>query len=200
MGAGQPEYRKKLLDTLKARFGELKIKQANSECVGVMHEQSVDCSEIWTHQQHYVPQIKEIMISGMPSANEEEADDDMRQLYMSLVGAWAWIILTMPAICVYVAFLQRHTQKPTVGHVKSANRLLKWLRNNSKKLGVRYRQHQEPIRLVTLSDSAFKAQDYEGLVMRGCVIFLAEAKGERDIIRGLHQLGPVSERNTCAVF
>lgn len=175
-GAGLPEYRrKKLLDTLKARFGELKIKQANFECVGVMHEQSADCSEIWTHQQHYVPQVKEIMISGMPSGNEEETDDDMRQLYMSLVGALAWLILTMPAICVYVAFLQRHTQKPTVGHVMSANRLLTWVRNNSNKLGVRYRQLQEPIRPVTLSDSAFKAQDYEGLVMRGCVIFLAEA-------------------------
>ena len=27
---------------------------------------------------------------------------------------------------------------------------------------------------MTLSDSAFKAQDYQGLVMRGCIILLAE--------------------------
>ena len=37
--------------------------------------------------------------------DDEAADDDLRQYFMSLVGAMAWLILTMPAICVYVAFL-----------------------------------------------------------------------------------------------
>ena len=36
------------------------------------------------------------------------------------------------------------------------------------------RKLQPPLRVITLSDSAFKAQDYQGLVMRGCVILLAE--------------------------
>jgi len=45
---------------------------------------------------------------------------------------------------------------------------------------VRYRRLQEPLRLIALSDSAFKAQDYDGLVMRGCVIVLAEAAVDRD--------------------
>jgi hypothetical protein len=149
------------------------------ECVGVMHEQSKDCTGVWTHQQHYVPQIKEIAIGDRHLADDVEADDDMRQLYMSLVGALAWLILTMPAVCVYVAFLQRHTKAPTVGHVRSANRLFLWVRKNLKRLGVRYQRLQEPFRLVALSDSAFKAQDYDGLVLRGCVIMLSEAAAER---------------------
>ena len=94
---------------------------------------------------------------------------------MSLVGALARLVLTIPAICIYVAYLQRHTQAPTMKHVRDANRLLKWVRKNLKQLGIRFKRLAEPLRLVALSDSAFKAQDYEGLVMRGCVIFLAEA-------------------------
>ena len=89
--------------------------------------------------------------------------------------ALAWLILTMPAVCVYVASLQRHTQAPTVGHVRNANRLLLWIRKNLTRLGVRYQRLREPLRLIALSDSAFKAQDYDGLVMRGCVIVLVEA-------------------------
>ena len=92
----------------------------------------------------------------------------------------AWLILTMPAVCVYVAFLQRHTKAQTLGHVRSAKRILLWIRKNLKRLGVRYQRLQEPLRLIALSDSAFKAQDYDGLVVRGCVIVLAEAAVDKD--------------------
>ena len=61
-GAGQPEYKKRLLSALTKKFGTLKLKDANFECVGVMHESSADGSEVWTHQQHYVGQIKAIPI------------------------------------------------------------------------------------------------------------------------------------------
>ena len=108
-GAGQPKYRDKLIAALTQRFGQLKMKHVQFECVGVMHEQSKGCTEVWTHQQHYVPQIKQITIGDRHIADDEVADDDMKQLYMPLVGALAWLILTMPSVCVYVAFLQRHT-------------------------------------------------------------------------------------------
>ena len=97
-------------------------------------------------------------------------------MFMSLVGALAWLVLTMPAICVYVAYLQRHTKAPTLGHVRRGNRLLRWIRRNKARLGVWFRKLQGPLRLITLSDSAFKAQDYQGLVMRGCIILLIEAE------------------------
>ena len=106
--------------------------------------------------------------------DEHPADEDMKQLYMSLVGAMAWLIMTMPAVCIYVAFLQRQTQSPTLGHVRRANRLLRWIRRSKSQLGILFRRLTPPLRVVTLSDSAFKAQDYQGLTMRGCVIVLAE--------------------------
>ena len=136
-GAGEEKYRQIFLKALEARFGALKIKQRCFECVGVMHEQDPKTREIWAHQQHYVPQINAISIDSQHFRRDEElADDDTRQLFMSLVGALAWLILTMPAICVYVAFLQRHAKEPTYGHVRLANRLRTWVQRNVKRLGV----------------------------------------------------------------
>ena len=70
--------------------------------------------------------------------DEQDTDEDMKQLHMSFVGALAWLILTMPAICIYVAYLQRQTQAPDLGHVRRANRLSRWIRKNFKRLGVRF--------------------------------------------------------------
>ena len=106
--------------------------------------------------------------------DEHPADEDMKQLYMSLVGAIAWLIMTIPAICIYAAFLQRQTQPPNLGHLRRANRLFRWIRRNTSRLGIWFRRLTPPLRVVSLSDSASKAQDYQGLVMRGCVIVLAE--------------------------
>ena len=38
-----------------------------------------------------------------------------------------------------------------------------------------FRRLQTPLRVFTLFDSAFKAQYYQGLVMRGCIVLLVEA-------------------------
>ena len=92
-----------------------------------MHEQDPVTHEVWTHQHHYVPQIKEIPVDAKALVlDEEPADEDLSQLFMSLVGALAWLILTMPSICIYVAYLQRQTKAPTLGHIRRANRLLRW--------------------------------------------------------------------------
>ena len=48
-GAGEPEYWKKLLTALEKKFCQLEIKEANFECVGVMHESNADDSAVWTH-------------------------------------------------------------------------------------------------------------------------------------------------------
>ena len=69
-----------------------------------MHEQNPTTYEVWTHQQHYAPQITEIPCDTKALVPDEHpADEDMKQLYMSLVGAMAGLIMTMPAICIYVA-------------------------------------------------------------------------------------------------
>ena len=77
-GAGEAEYRRKLIAGLEKEFSALKIKEGSFECVGIMHEQDPKTFEVWTHQQHYVPQIKEIpcdMKALVP--DEHPADDEM---------------------------------------------------------------------------------------------------------------------------
>ena len=101
-----------------------------------MHKQGAKTGEVWTHQQHYIPQIKEIPIDAKALVPDEQpADEDTKQLLMSLVGALALLILTMPCICIYVAFLQRQTQAPTVGHVRKTKRVLRRTRSHKKRLG-----------------------------------------------------------------
>ena len=141
-----------------------------------MHEQDPATFEVWTHQHHCVPQMKEIPGDAKALViDEEPADEDLSQLFMSLVGALAWLLLTMPGICIYVAYLQRQTKSPNLGHIRRANRLLRWVRRNLKKLGVYFRRLRAPLRVVTLSDSAFKAQDYQRLVIGGCIVPLRAA-------------------------
>ena len=93
------KYRRKLLEALTSRFGALKTKVGKFECLGVMHEQNEATLEVWTHQQHYVPQIREIPADKAALLGDDEpADEDMMALFMSLVGAIAWLVLTMPCI------------------------------------------------------------------------------------------------------
>ena len=77
------------------------------------------------------------------SSDDVPADEDMAALFMSLVGALAWLVRTVPAICVYVAYLQRHTKAPTLGHVRRGNRLLRWIWRNKSRFGVWFQKLRE---------------------------------------------------------
>ena len=58
-GGGTTEARELVLTELKKMFdGELKVQLDSFECLGVMHEQCPKTLEVWTHQQHYVKQLK----------------------------------------------------------------------------------------------------------------------------------------------
>ena len=103
-GAGEEPFVAQLLAGLEKEFSALKLKRGVFECVGIIHEQDPKTHEVWTHQQHYIPQIKEIPVDTKALAPDEEpADEDLGQLFMSLVGALAWLILTIPAIAIYDA-------------------------------------------------------------------------------------------------
>ena len=170
-GAGTDEARKELLDALTAEFGKLKTSMKQFDCVGVTHVQSEDCPEIFTHQQGYVKQLKEINEATFAmKADTEIVSEYDHWLYRSLVGAVAWLTLTMPAICVFVAYLQRQCSTPTCGDVRKANRLLRWIQKRATTLGIRYKKLIGPQTLYVLSDSAFGAEEHAGLVMRGCVV------------------------------
>lgn len=73
---------------LEKKFGQLETEEANFECVGVMHESNADNSDVWTHQQHYVPQHREIRIAGHAfQKDEEKGDEDLRSLHVSCLSS-----------------------------------------------------------------------------------------------------------------
>lgn len=92
-----------------------------------MHEQNDTTFEVWTHQQHYVPQFRDTQAENAALLGDDAvpANDGTEALFMLLVGALAWAVLSTQCICVYVAPLQRQTQFSTLGHIGKANRLLR---------------------------------------------------------------------------
>ena len=66
-GGDTEEMEKRILDGLTQAFGELKVQRGEFELVGVMHEQDPKTKEIYTHQRHYIKQLKEIDESRVSS-------------------------------------------------------------------------------------------------------------------------------------
>jgi hypothetical protein len=89
-----------------------------------------------------------------------------------LLGATAWLTQTMLPTCIYVAFLQKQAENPTGDNVKKSNRLSRWIKSNLTQIRIRFHELVSSLRLASVSDSAFKAQEYEDLAMRGDIIIL----------------------------
>ena len=179
-GGGEDQLREKVLDMIESEFGKLKRQYDRFECIGIMHEQDVATKAIWTHQQHYVLQLRPLQVDQYAMENEDsQVSLESHAAYMSLLGGIAWMTQTMAPIAVYVSYLQRQAKKPVVGDVRKINRLLKWILTNVKQLGVRFIALDMPrVRLAVVSDSAFHAMEFEGLAIRGCVIMLLETGDE----------------------
>ncbi|CAK0831488.1 unnamed protein product [Prorocentrum cordatum] len=179
-GGGEDYLREKVLSMIESEFGKLKRQYDCFECIGIMHEQDAVTKAIWTHQQHYVQQLRPLQEDQYVMENEDgQVSVETHAAYMSLLGGIAWMTQTMAPIAVYVSYLQRQAKKPSVGDIRKINRLLKWIMVNSKQLGVRFIELNMPrVRLTVVSDSAFHAMEFEGLAIRGCVIMLLEADAE----------------------
>ncbi|CAK0800860.1 unnamed protein product [Prorocentrum cordatum] len=179
-GGGEDHLREKVLSMIESEFGKLKRQYDCFECIGIMHEQDPVTKAIWTHQQHYVQQLRPLQEDQYVMENEDgQVSVESHAAYMSLLGGSAWMTQTMAPIAVYVSYLQRQAKKPAVGDIRKINRLLKWIMVNAKQLGVRFIElDMTRVRLAVVSDSAFHAMEFEGLAIRGCVIMLLEADDE----------------------
>eukprot|EP00973_Karenia_brevis_P094275 12421634-Karenia_brevis.AAC.1 len=57
--------------------------------------------------------------------------------------------------------------------------LLAWIRQNLARLGIRYVTLNGNVSLAVVSDGAFKAMEFEGLAVRGCLLLLVY--GDREL-------------------
>ena len=114
-GAGEPNERDATLKSLEDRSGKLKRELGTFENVGICYEQDLVAKHVRTHQGNYIKQIREMSLDSHALANlDSVANVDQHATYMSLVGALAWCVLTIPAIAAYISYLQRHICGPNI--------------------------------------------------------------------------------------
>ena len=166
---------KALLEYLEQAFGKLKVQWHSFDNCGLRYVQDPSTFAIEVSQHHYALTLKPIASPSTlakTSASSGEVEETVRAMFISLLGAVAYLLLTRTDVAVYVSALQRVSSKPTSLHVRRLNALLKWIQQNPTSL--RYSSFTRAPSLLAVSDSAFKAEEDKGLAMRGVLLGLSE--------------------------
>ena len=163
--AGRREDIEKVVTHLSKEFGKLDLEYETFTFCGVRHQQTA--SEITLDQMSFIAAIKEMTVT--PAVMKEEfLAEDVRRQFLSLLMTVAYALLTRIDVAVYVTALQRisHVAQPI--HVKRLNHLVRWMKQNPRKL-VYQKLDEYPTCLVVYSDSGFQAKSDTGLSVRGMV-------------------------------
>ena len=175
-GGAEEKVRLELIEHLTRRFGKLTEMYGSFEHCGVQHVQLENQGGYRLQQTHYVKQLRAIPedeIQGWP--DDKLVPPHVASSYISLTCAIAWVLLTVPAVAVYVSYLQRHLKEPRAVHVRAVNRVLRYLK--AKEHYIVYRPLRGKVKLMAGSDSAFCARETDGLATRGCFIMLTATEG-----------------------
>ena len=161
---------------LETSFGKLTEKCAYKSALehcGIIHRQLEDFT-ISLDQKHYAEQLNPAQIpAALVSTPEARLDPGLLGTYMSLLGGAAWMVQTRPDVCVYIQALQRATHVATVGHLQRLNKIVRYLRRRPSALY--YPQFTtSSLKIICVSDSAFRVETSACLAMRGAVIGLCE--------------------------
>ena len=116
-------------------FGELKIEWHSFSNCGVRNVQDQQTKDITLDQIVYVGNLRPIVhAQAQHSKPEDLCCPELHKLYMSLLGAVAYLAHTRLDVVVFICALQRHKFKPQAQHVKKLNKLLTWVKKNPRKL------------------------------------------------------------------
>ena len=145
----------KVLTGMEETVGKLKTERKDFEHCGIKHEQRDDMS-ILIHQNHYVDQLSPIPLDKNETLDKSCSLQDAAA-YMSLLGGVAWVVNTRTDIAIFVGALQRVAKSPKYVDIKRLNIVLKFLKRHPIK--TLFKRLNGPLRIVAISDSAFKRQD-----------------------------------------
>ena len=167
---GRGDIVTKVFAEIQKVFGEMKINWYDFTNCGVKHVQCQRTYIVTLDQIHYAntlrtivhPQVKE----GKP---EDAADASLHKLYMSLLGAVAYLSHTRLDVSVFVCALQRRLASPKVEHIRKLNRLLRWIQRNPKKITYLAPTKPTDTHLRVVSDAAFKREQEDGYSLRGAL-------------------------------
>ena len=170
-GAGTKAATKRILQGLTVAFGQLKTSFDKFEHCGLLHDTGPDGVKI--SQEHHAAQLRPVPVVDM---NTKLIDVMLTvkqtQAFQSVLGGLSWLVQTRGDICIYVVALQRVATRATVGHALKLNQLVKWVRKQPCFLF--YPWLRGSLKLVCISDAAFRRENAAGLSMRGAIIAVAE--------------------------
>ena len=128
---------------------------------------------------HYIKELKPIPLTKEDRAHPDTGvSDPLHVDYMSVTGGVGWLAQFRYDASVYIGALQRATQKPTIDNCISVNRLLKWLKRTPAHLI--YKRLEGPLRIMVITDSAFKRTDPDGLATRGHLVMVGTMLKHKD--------------------
>ena len=179
---GEDETVKHVFSEIGKVFGDLKVEKHRFTNCGVRHIQDPQTKEVTLDQTEYISALKPITHSELSSSSETDCSQELQGLYMSLLGAACYCLLTRVDAAVYLTALQRMTQQAKIIHVKRLNSVVRWLQRNPKE--IKYpRMPNQLTELLLVSDAAFKKEDLEGHALKGALYLRVAIDGVKHPIK-----------------
>ena len=191
-GCGTEKWQESLYEDLVKAFGKVTKEHTKFEHCGIMHVQNEDGS-IEITQDHYISELKAIPLTQEQKADVSVgADDTLHGQFLALQGALGWAANTRHDVAVYIGALQRNQQAPKIQDVINLNKVLKWVKR--KKCTVFCKKLVPPLKILVISDSAFKREAGDSMACKEHLLALAEKRLDTPG-GGAHFLEAVSRRH-----
>jgi len=178
---GESKWIHWVLQKVEHMFGELKISWLDFTNCGVRHVRDMKAGTCTLDQIEYTQKLRTITHEEVRTKSTETlCGPDLHKLYMSLLGAIAYVYLTRVDILVFIAALQRFAHSPKIIHVKRLNAVVRWVQRNPKRLT--YRSFSTILsHLKVVSDAAFKKEEDKdkGFGLRGSIYLRAPGNTDK---------------------
>lgn len=162
---GPPEVLTWFIAQLEITFGKLKAHLDTFTNCGIRHVRDTISGTVNFDQHEYAKALKPIVHRDLRKAKEDAFSDECHSLYISLLGALAYLSLTRIDVIVFIAALQRFNHSPKGIHAKRLNAVVRWVQRNV--IDFKYRRFdRKDNAIIGISDAAFKKEDDETTAMR----------------------------------
>ena len=165
--AGQKQYVERLIQHIEKVFGKMKGDYDDFTNCGVHQSRSAD-GTVTMDQDEYISALIPIRHQDLvKSKAHEPAPGQLPDLFVSLLGAAAYALLTQHHVAVYIVALQRAKPRLLISHIMQLNAIV--LAMQRIKARVVFPAMDCQRRLVVHSDGSFKREEETGYGMRGAV-------------------------------
>ena len=164
-----------IVSEIQKVFGDLIVQWHTFTNCGVRHIQDRISKAITLDQEEYIAAMKPIVHDDLKGVSSESlASQPLQELFMSLLGAAAYALLTRPDAAVFIAALQRVSGKCKIIHIKRLNIVVRWMQRFPCRLTYAPFGEKSETHLRIISDSAFRCEDGEGHALKGHLFLRTE--------------------------